>query len=806
MFSNKLSNGKKNTALILGMGFLWNIVGCGWFISKNDKPDTTPVEISLPQGDCFKEVPDTISRYAQQRLQSSHELHDKVFSCVDQAIQVFTKRTVGGKDPESYTAAELKYFFQTYIVKKDISPDLMQEIMKIKVGLIGGSPDFITKNEFEKIKQLLPLFEKTMLGLYPHLGVLFFRTKTSNSNVPLIKSEDPTADPVLAAVNELKSAVITIYKNLNLEASHYSLNDFYQLVHEIEKQQWNSESENDGREWHKQILAIKKIRTLLAGDSNEIKEPQDTLEVYNTLIDGLKIVLQFQNSIKFKHWTASGDFSQIDMWVEDVMALFKKSFALRGSKEIPLEQIDTVLDELNSRDLWIKPLQLKTAKMTYRQFIFRFLNEDKKINVLNSFDLKHFRKMELEYKAYATIQKNLITIFQSEPRQSIDRVRHHIQKIVVRNKAAKILLQDREEQSVIQEAWSQFLSLIFSDEIRHWSTEGHVSVVLPKTSFGDAPPDNVEETLSWSFQELAFLNLIRIPTSVIMSAYSAFEEEGYKNSPLHQILKVEQIRAVYNEFKQFGSEMSLFDLRGADTASRTTREADMFTPSGNGDYLVQFMELFDLFSILWSGGELGVSQFKSFARSEGCELPTLDFFKKPYLKMGCAHRSFKKHFNHILPQFLDFRQFVGAFNDEQWGSFYEDLLAVSRVCPTDNIGLETGDQRTMMVILHYIEVLFSLYDANRDGHFDEAEVSAAYPRFKKFFMEQPPKMELWPGFKEDAFKFVVLVGHKPDLKELAAFKLSSDKGTADRQKLAKVFAALKADISTFASVCNVQPQ
>lgn len=790
---------------ILGIGFLWNVVGCSWFISKDDKPNTTPVEISLNHGDCFKEIPDTISRYAEQQLQSSHELHNKVFSCVDQAIQVFTKRTVGGKDSQSYTSAELKYFFQTYIVKKDISVDLMKEIMKIKVGIVGGSLESITKNEFEKIKQLLPLFEETMLKLYPHLGVLFFRA--TDSEVHPITSKDQNFDPVMAAVNELKSAVVTIYKSLNLEASHYSLNDLYQLVHEAEKfQQSSSESTSDGRSWPKHVLAIKKIRTLLAGDPKEIKGSQDTLEVYNTLIDGLKLVLQFQNSIKFKHWTASQDFPQIDGWVEDVIALFKKSFTLHGSKEIPLEHIDAVLEELKSRDLWIEPLKLETAKLTYRHFILRFLNNNRTATALNSFEYKHFRKIELEYKAYATIQKNLIAVFQSEPRQSIDHVRNQIQKIMVRNKTKKVLFQDKEEHMLSQEAWSQFLSLISSNEIRHWNAKGNVSVALVKTSSGDVVPQNVEETLSWTFQELAFLSLIRVPASVIMSAYSELEEVGYSNSALHQVLKVEHIRAVYNEFRQFGSEMSLFDLRGEDTAARSTREADMFTPSGNGDYLVQFTELFDLFSILWSGGELGVSQFKSYAQSEGCELPTLDFFKKPYLKMECASHSFKKHFHQILPQFLDFGNFVGAFNQEQWNSFYDDLLVVSRVCPTDTIGLETGDQRTMMVVLHYIEVLFSLYDTNRDGHFDEAEVTVAYPRFKKFFMEQPPKMELWPGFKEDAFKFVVLVGRKPDLKELAAFKLSSDKGTADRQKLAKVFAALKADISTFTPVCNVQPQ
>lgn len=791
------------TSLILVMGILLTVGGCSWFISNDDKPENAPVEVP-DQGDCFKQIPDMISRYMEQKLQSGKELHDPIFGCVDHSIQVFTSKTVGGKDPQSYSAKELKYFFQTYIVKKDISVNLMNEIMKIKVGLVGGSQERVTKSEFEKIRQLLPLFEETMLKLYPHLGVLFFKNVDLNANKTSVDQ-----DPVNSAINELKSAVKTIFMSLNLEASHYSLDDFYQLTQEMSNFQDSSVSASNGSSWHKNILTIKKLRTLFAGDPNDPKASQDSLAIYNNLIDGLKIVLQFQSTIKFKHWTSSQDFPPIDRWVEDILKLFKTSFVLRNSQEIPFEQIDVILDELKARDLWIEPLNLETAKISYRQFVLRFLNEDKKVTALNSFEFQHFRKIELEYKAYASIQKNLIKVFQSEPRVPIEKVRNQVQKIMDNNKSPKIPLQIREEFAVTQEAWLQLLSLISTHEIRHWNTEGNVSVSISKDSASGLIGKQLEND-SWSFQELAFLNLIRVPTSVIMSSYSdVLGEDNNETLTLYQTLKVDHIRAVYSEFKQFGSEMSLFDLRGADTAARSTREADLFTPSGNGDYLVQFMELFDLFSILWSGGELGVSRFKSFAQSEGCELTEVDFFKKPYLQMECASRSFKKHFDQIFPQLPNFGSFIKTFNQEQWDSFYTDVLVVSRVCPTDNIGLETGDQRTMMVVLHYIEVLFSIYDTNRDGSFDESELTVAYPRFKQFFKEQTEKKSLLPDISEVVFKFVVLVGRQPadgfsGVKELIAFKLSSDKGTADRQKLAKVFAALKADISKLASVCNVQ--
>jgi hypothetical protein len=48
----------------------------------------------------------------------------------------------------------------------------------------------------------------------------------------------------------------------------------------------------------------------------------------------------------------------------------------------------------------------------------------------------------------------------------------------------------------------------------------------------------------------------------------------------------------------------------------------------------------------------------------------------------------------------------------------------------------------------------------------------------------------------------VLKGYKPDGRELIEFKISGNKGTADRQKLVKVFASLKSDISKLSNTCN----
>lgn len=803
-------------------GLLGGLSGCNWFFAHKDKPENSPMEISLKHTECFKNIPEMFSRYINQKLNSESDLHG-AFGCVDRAITVFTQRTTGGNDVSSYKYSELRAFFKKYIFQKEVSNDLILEIIKMKVGLIGGSSEVITKEEFVQIQELLPFFEKQMLKLYPHIGVLlskssgFFVQKESSSKVnshftsssfPNVISHltnsnqnDPSIETAITlATEELKNSIRTILAKLNLESSGYSLTDFYQLFSEIEALVDHSDSENGISQFKNNILALKKIKTLFAGEPliSDKNESSQTLPVYDTLIDGFKLSLLFKNDIKGREWTSLKDANAIEQWMNGVLQIIQKSFQLRNSHEIPLDHIDAALEALYDRGVWLQPLKLETAKSFYRQFIVRFIDPNQKIQDLKYFDLKHFQKIELEYQTYLAIQKSLMKVFSHDTKISIKTVRNEIQKIMTENDTQSLLWQNddsqfKKNQEFVQDAWAQFLVLISSKEIRHWDSEGRVSMTQHS------------ENQFWTFQELSFLNLIRIPTQLIMLAYrdKTLDRQATVSaaSTVHALLTVDRLRALYNEFKDFGSQMYLFDLRNEDSAARNMREADLFTPSGNGDTQIQFVELFDFMAVRWSGGQQGVSNFKALAKSESCELSSSkpDSFNQPYLQMDCASRTFRKYFDQVFPNLPLFDEFIKSLNNDQWKSFYSDLMQVSRVCLADNIGLETGDQRTMMVIIHYIENLFALYDSNSDGQLDVREVERAYPRFQKFFLEQP-EVQKFPIASELTsemiFKFVVLRGYKPTgLWDLATFQFSQNQEKADRQKLVKVFATLKSNIS-----------
>ena len=153
-------------------------------------------------------------------------------------------------------------------------------------------------------------------------------------------------------------------------------------------------------------------------------------------------------------------------------------------------------------------------------------------------------------------------------------------------------------------------------------------------------------------------------------------------------------------------------------------------------------------------------------------------------------------------------------------------MAISRICPQDLNGLETSDQRTMMVLVHYIENLFSVYDIDRNDSFDESEVVRAYPRFSSLITEVTKQRVAkasplsysalesihynWDNMALEVFKYIVFNGRTPTATELMRIMTGKFWGSqlnhkeANRQNIVKVFSTLKSEISSVPAECNVK--
>ncbi len=763
--------------------------GCDRYL-KDQRPKHKPFELNFEGVQCMNQVPTVLNQYFQQHLEKE-KLHETV-DCVDKALGEFLRSTKG-VESSSYQAAEVQRFFQKYIFKREISEELGREIMKLKAAMIGGTDEVITRMEFEKLRELLKVIEAEMLRLYPHLNVYLLREPVSVMSVEQRSRLD-------LAIADLRLSVQNLLAELHLAESDYSLPEIDLLMAEVEKFAGITDPQHPFSLWRQRLPTLEKLKSILVGDVVSMRSQKEIFEIWNMLIDVYRLGLQYQGGIDRLDWSVPANFSEFDAWMEDSISVLIRALNLRNKGQIPYAKLDEMVDELKVRGLWIEHLEPTTAKLTYRQFIARFL--DHSSEELMALEVRHLMNLRREYRGFKLVQSALSKVFAEKPRRPRSEVIVVLENYPALKDIERLSPLSPQDQQYFSQVWEEFLMLVKDSAVHHWDARGRVSVTLQKMDL-------------WRYTELTQMNLLRLPTSLMFRAYG----ERYDN-PRESALTTAQISLVFTEFQKIGNELKLFDGRTANKAQRCVREADMFTPWGNGDARVQFTELFDLISVLWSGGIVGVSEIKHFAEEDGCLIKEKsDYFRKPYLQMECAGRSLRKRIPQILPNLPRFGQYIQGLSNETWTTFFADWLKVSRVCPNDTVGLETGDQQTMVVVLHYIENLFSVYDVNKNNLLEDSEVEQAFPRFQQFMTDvthkrvqaQSPTLYSmtknwdWSTMTLNVFKFIVFTGRTPASDDLGItdfFSVTHWDRSADRLGILKVFANLKSEISTPSVSCE----
>jgi hypothetical protein len=775
-------------------------MGCDRLLEEKPKAPKQ-FELGLEGEKCLAEIPGLLNLYFQQNLEEG-KLQTS-FHCLDKTLVQFLDFTKGA-DASSYQFIELHNFVSKFVFKREISLDLSRQIMKLKMALLGGSAEAVTRKEFSQLRQLLTTLETELRRLYPHLRIYLLKEKLN-----VTKSEHKAR--VTLALKDLKLTLINLFTPTHFREVGYALPELDLLLTELTRFDNSEGSEPLFDQWRQALPLIEKFQILLVGESESRADQPlsdaEITELVDILIEMFRLKIEYHGTGPMLNWDAIGDQMQIAEWAEAGFALLKRTFALRKFKPIMRLRVDQIVDDLARSPQWPERVKAMTVKKAIRQFLVRFMGASAE-ETGPAIEYRFVEQIYRDYQAYQVIQRALMKVFAQNGARPITEILTILESYPLTAELKKTVTLNVREQSYFVNAWNEFLLILKSPVGRHWTESGNY---FASTQKGEL----------WKYPELTRINGLRAITSWYFRSYGT-------NSvlPKDDSLGVDKIRLVFEEFKEFGGETGLFDLRNSDTASRSLREADMFTPEGNGDGRVQFVELMDLLATLWSGGVNGVASFKSSAEYENCLLTEKDYFHEFYFHFECSSGALRTHFLKIFPSLPKFHKFVSGFSVSQWALFYADLLEISRVCPSDMVGLETGDQRTMTMVLHYIENLFAVYDRNRNELFNEQEIENAFPRFNQFITEMTknrvkvsnPKTYWaldavgynWSKMGLEVFKFLVFKGRSPTSGELVNFMTEGfwgDReplGEANRQAIVKVFAALKSEVSNSTVQCNVK--
>ncbi len=122
---------------------------------------------------CLQESQGTLHLLFEGKITESAEDEARVrsvWSCVDRALEAFSKFTKGAND-DRYLATELQGFANRTL-RPGIDDAFLKSIFQLKVAVLGGDENSLTHGEILKLRANLRAFGEAIVPLAPHVGEL----------------------------------------------------------------------------------------------------------------------------------------------------------------------------------------------------------------------------------------------------------------------------------------------------------------------------------------------------------------------------------------------------------------------------------------------------------------------------------------------------------------------------------------------------------------------------------------------------------------------------------------------------------
>jgi hypothetical protein len=735
---------------------LCGLVACSDFLNeKKQSPET--IELSNERFACLQELPEQMSLYLEGKV-SAAEVR-RGFECGKDALVYFKTKTRGSM-PDAYTLEDLRNFFGKYFLKRNnVSPEFGAQLFKIKKLILGGDEHFITKTELQKMVDLLDLLKEQAVQLSPHLPVL------------LGAQGDASWTDVNAAIEQLRLTSWILVKEFNLVRSDYGIDDLKKFFAGLDNFINANKSVGLFEKVNSSMPLIEAVKKVVIGEDAHF----DNLSDWE---DGLRTVLLiYKEALRYRYFIQKNELDsprEMNVWIaflDDGLRIFEESLPIKRQGVISFSAVDTLLDRLADRNLLPKNLTATSLKETYKKIVLRLFDPRRQGDSrgLDGIEKNHFAAFQLEWKVYR-LHQYFINGLNYDSQQSIGstELRAAIQNFPAENYVTKALSQNSLEQEALLKSWAEGSAKLLSPWPILFNPAGRLMVV--------GRPASVHQT--WS--SLTRWNLMREFGRAMMIGYGP------------QGLAEHDLERWYEDFKLFGIELKAFDPRSGNTGARSFKEANFFTFSGNGDSKMDDRESFEYISILMAGGISSANVLRLDMIEKGCGLPENDIFGYPWLDEDCFKRNLRANAASYFDNMPGLVLQIAKMDSAHWDEFYHDLMTSARTSPAEGRRLETSDLRTAVMMLHYTEILFTVYDRNQSGSLEEGEIKLAAPRFLLFMKNLSPIKSNF--VVSDFFLYLVVKGKKPSLADYLLFqgeKTFGSLGEVTRDKILRVFKVLK---------------
>jgi hypothetical protein len=759
---------------------------CSEFLSGKPKADDS-IEIKSQLSDCLNDVPSDLKNFLDSK--AGGEVLDRTVLCIDDTLTKLQTKVEGRQDADAFTADEVYDLVSTFVKGSSLTREGAKNLILLKAALLGGDKTRITKHEIDSLKKYLGIIRDEAKKLIPYIPVFRFEKTDKLYSKEFIKE----------AFDALNSSIKVLAKASSLAGSNYTFTDFKNFLVNVLNLQGQEKNTVD---------ILTQVNYVLNGYALDLDETERGIYVDN-LTEFLRLVsVQANNHVSFDIEDLVTLDDTID-YIQQGIRLIQNSLQYRKTGVVSVNSLDHLMLALSQSDMFPYKVRASSLINFYKTIFVRIFENGidgnkmyftgiKPINVLN------VRREIAVYQIYTRLLKKAITpeaIAAGNTSFDLKELQRVMSSFDIWAEQDILSQFDDNTQFIIYQIVTEMRNEFLSSTPLVYNRK-KLGVAVNQNDWKQSLPDLTKALVNKMFARLLMIGYGSKYQVMNLSANSISEYNMY---------------LWYSEFKALFVDLKSFDPRTSNGGSAFFKVANLFTHAGNGDTQMSFKELHENLSILLSGGQNFTDIYTDLGNVK-CLLPELDIFDKNWAIENCFEtlldENYKRYYSH-LPHLV---MYLDGLAPSARKAYFHKIVNVSRISSsTEGIQVESSDIHGMNSVLYFIEELFVVNDTDRNGKFSEAEIRAAYPKFKSVateFAETSSKEQLdkftsWEGdvagfgcfSREDlireSFIFLTYNGRLPSLGDfnvlpcVSGSPLMTFKGEVDREKTAAVFKSLR---------------
>ncbi|PIS10620.1 MAG: hypothetical protein COT73_08375 [Bdellovibrio sp. CG10_big_fil_rev_8_21_14_0_10_47_8] len=621
---------------------------------------------------------------------------------------------VDGKAEKTLTRAELLEIIHAlaqFIPSLEIKDELLIELMKIKVLLFGGNLDYFEKADFERARVKLEAFQNLTEKFLTYAEVYSMEWK------PMGMSKADSLSYFRLAEDALGQIAQKLGENLE---SSYNLQDLQLLAAQLDELTHPKPSDPQherlrqiAEQYVPSLIVLKNIfftdQTPIIGikDPSMAEPGRQWADLLTVTANAYSRYMYYAYFLKDQDWMHQTGLEHFSSLVQNSLDLVQSILKRKTTSNLTI-----TFDEMHN--LWTALVQAKLLpekitvttldQLSHVLFEKWLLPYTKRLagDVPRGFSSVAVEQIKSEFAIWFENQKFYDLVYQGVPEDQ--------------GRSPEALLKDLT--IAAQTEGIKELRMIYSSPVAlSYEVGGRLQFSRPPANYLIKTADMV--------------NLVRSGLRLAIRSY-AMDPLRIRS---YQGLTEGEANQFFMDVFPVVVELEMLPPSSKTFMESRFRDANLFTPYANGDHQLDFWEGTHLAMMLLSGVEIHGRLYAETEKQCAVTKPTP--YKDDWLvPLSCAAPVYKTKMFDAMASMPDFVNFMKTMAPAQFDQFFANMVKAAGYLPDNNSGLiKIGDLSQVPHVFQYVEMIFSLYDVDRDGFLSTEEAMKAYPTFKNILLD-----------------------------------------------------------------------